>query len=79
MQHVAVQSSMIRSVAHEDEVLEVTLTNGRTYRHAGVSAALFAEMQAAESIGRFYNQRIKGQHPFEKVDDQGQVADPTKV
>lgn len=69
MQHQPVTSAAIRSIAHEGDVLEVTLTNGRTYRHTGVTAAVFDEMRAAESMGRFYNQRIKGAFPAERVEE----------
>jgi hypothetical protein len=60
MQHQAVTSSAIVSVAHEGDTLEVLFRSGQRYQYAGVSPELFAELLAAPSIGRALQQTVIG-------------------
>lgn len=38
-----------------------------TYHYAGVPAELFAQLQEAESIGRFFQDHIRGKYEAEKL------------
>ena len=42
--------------------LDLMFDSGRTYRYAGVSAALAQRFAEAPSKGRFYNQEIRGRY-----------------
>ena len=62
MIRVPVQSSMIREIGHEGDVLEVMFANGSVKQFAGVPRGLYREMLTAESIGTFFNRRIRGHY-----------------
>lgn len=64
-----VTSSMIASVGHEGDVLEIEFTNGKVYRHAGVSRQHFEALRNAESIGKHYNATIRGKFAHSILDD----------
>lgn len=68
IQRIPVASSMIKSVGHEGDTVEVEFTSGKVYRHSGCSDQMFAAMMASESIGKFYNAHIRNL-PFEKAEE----------
>ncbi len=59
MQRAQVQSSMIKSVGWENGTLEVEFSNGKIYTYPATEQE-HKEMMAAESIGKHFNQHIKG-------------------
>jgi hypothetical protein len=63
------ESTAIRSAAYEEETQELTvvLTTGRTYVYREVEDWVYDELRAAESAGRYYNQRIKDLYPYYEV------------
>lgn len=63
MERQPVSSSNILSVGHEGSTLEVEFLNGDTWQYQGVSRALFEQMLAAPSIGKFLNNTIKPRFP----------------
>lgn len=67
MEMKAVSSSNIAAVGFDGGTLRVQFTNGAQYDYSGVSEELYNQLMAAESIGRFFNQNIKGSYPFQKV------------
>lgn len=69
MTRTPVSSSSIASIGHEGETLEIEFTNGRIYRHDGVSRAHYEALVDAESVGRHYNAAIKGQFAHVVVGD----------
>lgn len=64
-----VQSSMISKIGHDPETstLEIHMKTGDRYRYSGVDADSHAALMSADSIGKHYNQNIKGQYPVEKM------------
>ena len=65
-----VESSWINAVNYfaEEESLEINLSNGRTYVYFGVSKDVYDEMLAAQSKGKFYNDKIKGLYNCLRLD-----------
>lgn len=70
-----VTSSMITSVGHDGDVLEIEFRNGKVYRHAGVSREHFEALRNAESIGKHYNTAIRGKFDHSLVGDEPQDGD----
>ena len=66
---VDVISSNVEAVAHNEEgsVLLVRFKGGSVYEYAGVPADTYVDLLAAPSVGRFLNQHIKGNYPYQKV------------
>jgi len=65
-----VASSNIKSLGHDGSTLEVEFTNGRIYRYAEVSPEVFQGLLGAESVGKHFNQNVKGRFVGEKVESE---------
>lgn len=70
MKREPVNSKSVVSVGYDAETqeLEVEWPSG-IYRYAGVSEETYAELQAAESIGKFILARIKPGRQWARVDN----------
>lgn len=73
MQRVPVTSSVLVSVGYDkaSSTLEVEFQDGDVYRYflvpARVHAGLLAAAEAGESVGRYFNEHVKGPgYPFEQ-------------
>ena len=59
---------MLRQEVRSSELLlEVEFHSGEIYRYFDVPAWLVLELLEAESIGRFFNARIRSKFKFEEV------------
>lgn len=61
MERLSVKSRNVKSVGYdpEEKVLEVEFKSGGVYQYAGVQPGMFADLLAAESIGRFVSQVVR--------------------
>ena len=48
-------------------VLELEFPSGQVYDYLAVQASVHAGLLAAESHGRYFNQRIRGHYEFRRV------------
>ncbi|BAY38092.1 hypothetical protein NIES2111_24370 [Nostoc sp. NIES-2111] len=66
-----VNSSMATAVGYdsEEQVLQVEFYNGAVYQYSGIEVETWDDLQAADSIGEFFNQEIKGKYECERLDD----------
>jgi len=64
-----VESSNIAMVGYDLASMElhVKFNSGAEYLYRDVPEAVFDELMAAPSKGRFLNERIKGQYEYERV------------
>ena len=51
----------------ESRTLHVKFKDGSVYSHSDVPLEKYAAMTGADSIGNFYNKRIKNAHPGQKL------------
>ena len=65
----SVTNSNIHQVGHQNADLFIAFHSGGTYRYDGVPESFLDEMLAAESVGKFFHARIKGQFPYTKLSD----------
>jgi hypothetical protein len=65
----AVESSNLAAIGYDGarKVLAVTFKSGDVFHYANVAPELALELYNAESKGRFYQQRIKGQFSGQKM------------
>ncbi len=71
---IDVESSNVLAMRHTTETgLDVRFKTGEVYNFKGVPRALFESLVAAESVGSFFAQNIKGRFDFKKVE---QKTDP---
>lgn len=61
MNRIPVGSSSVAEIGYDstDQVLEVLFLNGGVYQYHGVPLSTYAELIAAESVGAYFNRRIK--------------------
>jgi hypothetical protein len=59
---VPVNSSAIRAVSYDGYTLTVEFHTGRTYDHPGVPYSVYLELMNASSMGRYYNQNVRGKY-----------------
>lgn len=64
-----VKSSNIHAIGWEAGALTVHFKNGTSYRYEGVPAEEHAKLMAAESVGRHFNEHIKGKYNHKKGDN----------
>ena len=62
-----VKSSNIKAIGHEGGDLIVAFTNGTGYGYAGVPEQVYAMMLESESVGKFFNAKIKGNTAYEST------------
>jgi len=69
MKRLAVESTNLAAVGFDSatQTLEVEFQNARVYRYYGVPWTVFAALQQADSIGRFFNSRIRNRYPYVRV------------
>lgn len=69
MNHVAVSSSNVSSVAYDEasRTLQIKLRHGKTFEYANVPPAHHAALMAARSIGSYIHENIKGKFPTKEV------------
>lgn len=67
--HSELKSSNIKSTAYDPATaeLEVTFTNGGTYRYANVAAHHYETLMTHDSPGSYFHQRIRSSHAVKKV------------
>jgi hypothetical protein len=68
MERIHVESSTIEYLSYDEnaEILELTFTNGATYRYGDVRSEEFNDLLHAPSKGRYFNKHLRF-HPYKKV------------
>jgi hypothetical protein len=66
-----VSSSMAYAIGYnsQEQILQVEFQSGAVYQYAGVDQNTWEDFCDADSIGKFFNEEIKGQYDCELVDD----------
>ncbi len=69
MQRTPVSSTALQSVGYDPAglLLEIEFSTGKVYQYRGVPPATYAGLMGASSQGTYFNARIKGHHPEQKV------------
>lgn len=81
MTRTKIDSSQIASLGYdaETQVLEVEFKGGKVYQYFEVPPEKFAELQAAESAGKYLNQHIKGHHDFKLVEADDDIREDSRA
>ena len=69
MRRKPVESSAIRSVGYERDTatLEVEFHTDKVYRYFAVPRAVYDGLMSADSVGAYFNQRVRDRYPEEQV------------
>lgn len=64
-----VKSSAIAAIGHDEDTLDlhVKMVSGATYCYSGVTVEVADEFVSATSVGKHYNNFIKGQYEGRKL------------
>ena len=62
MSMISVSSSAIAAIGYASGTLRVIFHSGRAYDHPGVPYHVFIEFLHASSMGRYYNEHIRGRY-----------------
>lgn len=63
----AIDSTAIRHVRYRDEPRELDVTfkdSGKTYTYVGVPKSRYAALLEADSVGAYFNERIRDRFPY---------------
>ena len=65
-----VQSTMATSIGYDcdNQILQVEFSSGSVYQYANVEPETWEALQETDSLGRFYNNEIKGQYDCQRID-----------
>jgi hypothetical protein len=71
MKRKHVRSRSIRSVGYDSErkTLELKFQPGGVYQYFGVPRSVYQRLLKAPSIGRFVNEKIKENYPFQLIEE----------
>ena len=69
MNRTPVSSSALTSVGYDPATLtlETELSSGAVYQYFDVPESVFAELMNAQSLGQYYNQRIRNDYRCVKL------------
>ncbi|MBD2306850.1 KTSC domain-containing protein [Chroococcidiopsis sp. FACHB-1243] len=65
-----VRSTIATSIGYDcnDRILQVEFSSGSVYQYADVEPETWEALQETNSLGRFYNNNIKGQYDCQRID-----------
>jgi hypothetical protein len=71
MERHLVKSSNVESVGYdsEEKMLEVKFKSGGVYQYKGVQPEMYTDLLAAESVGRFVSQVVRGGRRGLKIEE----------
>lgn len=67
MERQTVESSFIKEIGWEGEILEVEFSNGSVYQYHEVSEEAYTQLIEAPSVGKEFHQSIKNFYHTEKI------------
>jgi hypothetical protein len=64
-----VDSTMANTIGYDPDQhrLQIEFKNGAQYQYEGVDRETWAELQASDSLGQFFNEKIKGYYPSQRL------------
>ncbi len=70
-----VSSSVARAIGYDEErqVLQIEFASGSVYQYADVEPETWESLCDTDSIGRFFNQEIKGCYESERLDEEWEI------
>jgi hypothetical protein len=67
-----ISSSMANAVGYDadTQILQVEFQSGAVYQYSGVEPDTWEDLHETDSIGRFFNENIRGRYSSERIDDE---------
>lgn len=67
MNRIPVESSNLKSVGYEDNVLEIEFLDGGVYQYFDVPESIYDGLVQAESAGKYFWSNIRGAFRYARV------------
>jgi hypothetical protein len=66
-----INSSMATAVGYDGgkNILQVEFHNGAVYQYSDIDQDTWQDLHQADSIGKFFNENVRGKYQYERVDD----------
>jgi KTSC domain len=66
---ITVESRTVATAGYDDRssTMELEFVDGGVYRYFAVPRSVFDALLAADSIGRFFHDHIRGVYPFRRI------------
>jgi len=79
MERIRVESSVLAAIGYDPaaRAFEAEFHSGEVYRYGGVPENLFHQLRKAESVGTFYNQKIRNHFLFIRLPRTGSASSKT--
>ncbi len=52
----------------DEQILQVEFQSGAVYQYSGVESETWEDLHSTDSIGRFFNDEIKGRYECDRLD-----------
>ncbi|NWF62317.1 MAG: KTSC domain-containing protein [Fischerella sp.] len=64
-------SSMANAVGYDDEknILQIEFHNGAVYQYSGIEEDTWEDLHQADSVGKYFNEKIRGKYQSERIDN----------
>ena len=74
MKFIKVESSVINGVQYDDRSIYVRFNSGVIYRYLNVNHRVFNDFLEADSIGKFFNQKIRNCYLWKEVQEKDLIG-----
>ncbi|MBD2429716.1 MULTISPECIES: KTSC domain-containing protein [Fischerella] len=64
-------SSMANAIGYDSNtnILQIEFHNGAVYQYSDIDQDTWQDLHQADSIGKFFNENVRGKYQYERVDD----------
>ncbi|WP_235656452.1 KTSC domain-containing protein, partial [Fischerella thermalis] len=64
-------SSMANAIGYDSDrnILQIEFHNGAVYQYSDIDQDTWQDLHQADSIGKFFNENVRGKYQYERIDD----------
>lgn len=64
-------SSMANAIGYDSNtnILQIEFHNGAVYQYSEIDQDTWQDLHQADSVGKFFNENVRGKYQYERVDD----------
>ncbi|PMB40664.1 KTSC domain-containing protein [Fischerella thermalis CCMEE 5205] len=64
-------SSMANAIGYDSDrnILQIEFHNGAVYQYSDIDEDTWQDLHQADSIGKFFNENVRGKYQYERIDD----------
>lgn len=64
-------SSMANAIGYDSNtnILQIEFHNGAVYQYSEIDQDTWQDLHQADSVGKFFNENVRGKYQYERIDD----------